>query len=430
MISSAYSYYLTQYGSQAMHKYDTSVAKRPSDIKRAYGRLQSLNRTTPTYKTDTSLSAQRYAIDLKENARTLSNIANELSSDNSDELIIRQNAESDNPDIVSAKYIGTDSENVPGFSIEVSQLASTQINTGNFLPPNSKLLTPGEYSFDLNMADITYEFEFSISEHDTSKTVQDRLARLINRSNIGLKASVISDDMGNTAINIESKDTGIKGMNPMIFDINENPTAASSSTSAIDTLGLNRVSQYPSNALYSIDGENKTSYSNDIRVNNNFNVTLHGTTNDSPVNISLKTDGDSVVKSISELISGYNNLLTVTNSTGSTFDGTGRLQRQFANITRIHHEILSQSGFDINDNGTIEVNSNKIKDLVNSDNVKTVFEGLAKFKNSIQNTAEKISMNPMDYVNNKIIAYKNPAKATTDPYNTSAYTGMMFNDYI
>lgn len=35
----------------------------------------------------------------------------------------------------------------------------------------------------------------------------------------------------------------------------------------------------------------------------------------------------------------------------------------------------------------------------------------------------------MNYVNNKIVAYKNPKYAFNDPYNLSAYSGMMFNDY-
>lgn len=36
----------------------------------------------------------------------------------------------------------------------------------------------------------------------------------------------------------------------------------------------------------------------------------------------------------------------------------------------------------------------------------------------------------MNYVNNKIVAYKNPHKPVNDPYNLSAYSGMMFNGYI
>ena len=48
----------------------------------------------------------------------------------------------------------------------------------------------------------------------------------------------------------------------------------------------------------------------------------------------------------------------------------------------------------------------------------------------VKTKAENIALNPMDYVNNKIIAYKNPTRTYNDPYNLSAYTGMMFNGYI
>ena len=64
------------------------------------------------------------------------------------------------------------------------------------------------------------------------------------------------------------------------------------------------------------------------------------------------------------------------------------------------------------------------------DDPQLVFESLNSFKDSIKTKAENIALNPMDYVNNKIIAYKNPTRTYNDPYNLSAYTGMMFNGYI
>jgi hypothetical protein len=35
----------------------------------------------------------------------------------------------------------------------------------------------------------------------------------------------------------------------------------------------------------------------------------------------------------------------------------------------------------------------------------------------------------MDYVDKKIVAYKNPGHNFASPYITSAYSGMMFNSY-
>ncbi|MDD6798377.1 MAG: hypothetical protein PUE71_08835 [Clostridia bacterium] len=430
MISSAYSYYLSQYGSRQAAKYDTS-ARKPSDVKRSYNKMLQLNRTTPTYKTDLSVDAQKYAIDLKENARELSNIASELSGDNSSDMILRQSAVSDNPDTVTAKYSGNSSSNAKAFDVSVHQLATPQINTSNYLPPASKLLTPGDYSFDLNISDITYEFEFGVNENDTSKSIQEKISRLINRSNIDLESSVINDSMGNTALLVKSKVTGINGLKPVIFDIQDNHTEAAETTPAVATLGLNRISQYPSNAVYSIDGNERTSPTNTVMINNAFELTFHRVQEEPPVSISLKADSDAAVDSINELITGYNNLISVaTDDTRSSFSGSDRLKRQFTSLSHAYSSLLSSSGLDVNDNGSITVNADSIKAMVENNSLNSVFENLGKFKEAIQDTAEKIAMNPMDYVNNKIIAYKNPHRVTTDPYNLSAYTGMMFNGYI
>jgi flagellar hook-associated protein 2 len=41
----------------------------------------------------------------------------------------------------------------------------------------------------------------------------------------------------------------------------------------------------------------------------------------------------------------------------------------------------------------------------------------------------QIAINPMEYVNKTIVAYKNPGKNFADPYTTSAYSGFLFNNY-
>lgn len=429
MISSAYSYYLSHYAARETARTD-SAARRPGDLRRAYSRMLGINRLAPAYKTDVSIEAQKYAIDLKENARELSSIADELSGSDDDSFIIRQSAISDNPDAVSAVYIGNGSSGASAFEVSVHQLATTQINTGNYLPPASRLLEPGDYSFDLNMCDITYEFEFGVSSNDTSKSIQEKLARLINRSNIGLSADICNDDMGNTALRIESVDTGVSGMKPVIFDFKDNETPASQNTHATATLGLDRVTQHPSNAVYSIDGNQRTSASNKITINKEFELRLNSV-QEEPVTISLKDDSDAIVDSINDLIGGYNNLISVaTGSNTDSFEGSARLKRQFTQLSRSYSGVLSQSGLDVNDNGTISVNRDTILTLADQGGLGRVYDSLGQFKDALHDTADRIAMNPMDYVNNKIIAYKNPHRVMTDPYNLSAYSGMMFNGYI
>ena len=51
------------------------------------------------------------------------------------------------------------------------------------------------------------------------------------------------------------------------------------------------------------------------------------------------------------------------------------------------------------------------------------------FANSLMRKTSQISLNPMQYVNKTIVAYKNPGRNFATPYITSAYSGMMFNSY-
>ena len=177
--------------------------------------------------------------------------------------------------------------------------------------------------------------------------VQNKLARLINRSNIGLNASVSEDSLGNTALNIESDMTGVSVIKPTIFNIRPNndiqtdnpdfvegfdePTMEKN-TNFIETYGLDRVTQYPGNAIFSVNGVERSSASNDITINKTFAISFHNTT-DKPATISLKDDADSITESITELVSGYNRLVSIAaDKENDKFEGNAKLKKEFSRI--------------------------------------------------------------------------------------------------
>lgn len=422
MISSVYSYYLSQYGNKSNSKYDSHTR---TQLKNTYSKVVKINSQTPVYKLDLSTAAQKYAIDLKEHARALENI-----SDGADgTMTFKKSAVSSNASAVNASYItdfGAASDD-ESFDINVKQLACSQLNTGNYLQPRSKHIKPGEYSFDLSINDVIYEFQFKVDNSETTNNIQNKIARLINRSNIGLTANIKEDSLGNTAINIESESTGINGTTPVIFSIKSDDA---NNQPLIDTLGLDRVTQYPANAIFDVDGDERSSMSNSITINKAYDVKLSKVTEE-PVTISLRADADSIVESLNELVAGYNNLISVTNDENNNhFQGTEKLQNEIASIARSYKKQLADSGLSLNKDGTISADKEVIINADNKDALSHIYESLNSFKNSIKEKAENIALNPMDYVNNKIIAYKNPLRSFPDPYNLSAYTGMMFNGYI
>lgn len=426
MISSVYSYYLSQYGNKSNSKYDSHTR---TQLKNTYSKVVKINSQTPVYKLDLSTAAQKYAIDLKEHARALENITEDLSDGADGTVTFKKSAVSSNASAVNASYI-TDfgaASNDESFDINVKQLACSQLNTGNYLQPRSKHIKPGEYSFDLSINDVIYEFQFKVDNSETTNNIQNKIARLINRSNIGLTANIKEDSLGNTAINIESESTGINGTTPVIFSIKSDDA---NNQPLIDTLGLDRVTQYPANAIFDVDGDERSSMSNSITINKAYDVKLSKVTEE-PVTISLKADADSIVESLNELVAGYNNLISVTNDENNNhFQGTEKLQNEIASIARSYKKQLADSGLSLNKDGTISADKEVIINADNKDALSHIYESLNSFKNSIKEKAEDIALNPMDYVNNKIIAYKNPLRSFPDPYNLSAYTGMMFNGYI
>ena len=426
MISSVYSYYLSQYGNKSNSKYDSHTR---TQLKNTYSKVVKINSQTPVYKLDLSTAAQKYAIDLKEHARALENITEDLSDGADGTMTFKKSAVSSNASAVNASYItdfGAASDD-ESFDINVKQLACSQLNTGNYLQPRSKHIKPGEYSFDLSINDVIYEFQFKVDNSETTNNIKNKIARLINRSNIGLTANIKEDSLGNTAINIESESTGINGTTPVIFSIKSDDA---NNQLLIDTLGLDRVTQYPSNAIFDVDGDERSSMSNSITINKAYDVKLSKVTEE-PVTISLKADADSIVESLNELVAGYNNLISVTNDENNNhFQGTEKLQNEIASIARSYKKQLADSGLSLNKDGTISADKEVIINADNKDALSHIYESLNSFKNSIKEKAEDIALNPMDYVNNKIIAYKNPLRSFPDPYNLSAYTGMMFNGYI
>lgn len=426
MISSVYSYYLSQYGNKSNSKYDSHTR---TQLKNTYSKVVKINSQTPVYKLDLSTAAQKYAIDLKEHARALENITEDLSDGADGTMTFKKSAVSSNASAVNASYItdfGAASDD-ESFDINVKQLACSQLNTGNYLQPRSKHIKPGEYSFDLSINDVIYEFQFKVDNSETTNNIQNKIARLINRSNIGLTANIKEDSLGNTAINIESESTGINGTTPVIFSIKSDDA---NNQPLIDTLGLDRVTQYPANAIFDVDGYERSSMSNSITINKAYDVKLSKVTEE-PVTISLKADADSIVESLNELVAGYNNLISVTNDENNNhFQGTEKLQNEIASIARSYKKQLADSGLSLNKDGTISADKEVIINADNKDALSHIYESLNSFKNSIKEKAENIALNPMDYVNNKIIAYKNPLRSFPDPYNLSAYTGMMFNGYI
>lgn len=428
-LTNVYNFYMTTYAPKSSTPYDTH---KKSELRSVYNSIVKMNKESPLFILDTSKESQRFAVGMKENARELRNTIASLGGLDEEELLNKKVAYSSNENIATASYIGSSKpeDNTPSYEVEVKSLASTQVNMGHFLPDEENVaLPPDTYSFDVSIDDLSYEFQFSIKATDTNRDVQDRLSRLINNAHIGMTAHVITDDNGNSSLRMESDATGLKDGKYNQFHISDNRTSKASG--AVDYLGLDYVASPPTNASFLIDGEEITTTSNHYTIDNTYNLQLKGVSSEEgeTASIGLKTDVESLAENVNTLVRGYNSFLQAVSEYSENQPKSNRLFNEMSSVARLYAKGLTQAGLNLNLDGTLEVDNDVLRQKAMGDDAREAFSSMKGFTNSILRKSNQVSLNPMNYVNNVIVAYKNPGKNFASPYITSAYSGMMFNSY-
>lgn len=423
MISNVYSYYLSQYATKPSSRFDSH---KRSELRNVYNKMVSINRKAPLYKLNLSEDMQKLAIDIKESAIDLKDISSELSEAESGINEVKYKAVSSDEEALGVKYTGNDETPVNGFSVDIKQLATNQVNTGHFLQPQGKALAAGDYAFDINILGVTYELQFNVEEQDTTKDVQEKIASLVNRSNIGMKAEVQSDALGNTALSISSGHTGIRNMRSLIFSVSDDDSIRKKG--AVDYLGLDRTVQYPSNAIFAINGDVRSSADNHLTIDKMYEIDLRKTTTE-PVTVTMEEDTDSITKEVKDFVDGYNRVIGFAQRASEKFQGGSRLLKEFGRISVSYSAILEENGFSINDDGMLEISEEGKARLGNREEVARVLNRLEDFRSSVSRKTENMISNPLEYVDKKLVAYKHPTRSLMNPYNSSTYAGIMFDGY-
>ncbi len=427
-LNTVYNHYLTSYAPKSTSSYDTH---KKSELRSVYNSIVKLNKESPLYLIESSKDTNEFAIGIKEGARELRNTIVSLGGVNEDEMLNKKVAYSSNENIATASYIGDseDTDSVPALEIEVKNLASPQVNTGNFLPSNSMNLAIGSYSFDIGINDLNYEFQFNIKKGDTNKDLQDRLSRLITNSNIGLEATTIEDADGNSALRLQSNATGLQNGQGILFTITDDRT--SKAAGSVNYLGISDVTRLAANSDFLLNGQERSTASNNFTIEKTYEITLNGLSSaeGETTTIGLKNDTESLTENINHLILGYNDFIKAASEHLTATSRSETLLSEMNRISSYYKNGLDSLGLKLNEEGYMNVDTKQLENAANSEDAKDLFSTVKDFANSLFRKTNEVSLNPMQYVNKTMVAYKNPGRSFSSPYVTSAYSGMMFNSY-
>lgn len=430
----AYAYYLSTYGQNRPTRYDSH---KKSDLRKIYNAIVKTNREAPLYKLSAEDDVAKYAIDIKENAKAIQNVVASLSDSYGDftDSFRRKVAISSDEESVSVKYIGdgTETTTLENFHIEVKQLSSPQVNTGNLLRDEGLVFTPGTYSFDLNINYAAYEFQFTVKSGENNLDVLKKLAGLVNRSSLGVNATLQhgTTDLGEpaSALKLTSRQMGRNNAEP-IFNVKPSPNTES--IQFLEQLGIEQITQDAENSRFLVDGEELTSLSNSFTIGNTFELSLNKPSPEGlPAEISFKTDVDAVADNVMTLVDAFNRILEIAeNSSAEATGDTNKLFNEMSSVSKSRRESLGEIGLIVADNGHVSLDKEKLDAAIQPNRADVTFKRLSKFKNAIGAKADAVAINPMNYVNKVVVNYKNPGKTFTAPYFSSVYSGMMLDRYI
>ncbi len=424
----AYNHFIQDYVSKDVTQAD---AHRKDELRDVYKSIAKINKKSPLYLLTDDDASRNDAIGIKEKARLLQGSIRKLSDHEEKSSLNHSSAFTTDEEKVNASYIGKTPEQdigVIGFDIEVSQLASSQINRGHFLPKDSTGLPPDNYAFDVRIHGQEYEFQYSIYSGDRNLDVQQKLEALINKAGVGLSAKVIEDG-GRSSLEISSTHTGLKAGELSQFEIYESSSGLA--TGSVDFLGIGNVAAPAANAHFTLNGEERVSVSNHFTVGGKFDVNIKSVTDPlSPIHVGVKKDNEALIQHITSLVDNYNNFIEEASGMSDEKFKSSKLKSEILGITQQYLGNAEDIGLNLEANGTLSIDDEMLKQAVSGGSSMAALDPINKFADALIEKTKDISVDPMKYIDRPVVNYKNPDNRDySSPYITSEYSGMMFNNY-
>ena len=419
-VSSVYNYL-----SDSLVPKKRNTAHNSSELKEMYNNISKYNKNLPLYKFSLSQAKQTHVINIKEAALTLTDVAQCFA--NSDSQVYTKKAlVSDNENSITGSIRTDNIKAIPDMlEIKVNTLASNQINQSNYLPSDRRFFSVGTYDLYIDTVDTSAHYNLKVASDDTNYDIQSKIVNMVNNNNLGIKASMLMDANDNSAISFESLSTGDPRTDDgLYFTFNSRDDNYDIS----EDLGLNNVITRPSNSIFEINGETHSAETNHISVNQVISLDFHNTST-TPTTISFVPDTEIVMNQIDAFVDAYNSLIDLSLKDDTSKIGKRNLFNDISSVINKHRNELEACGLNLNEDNKIEKDEALLVQNVKSGQFSELFNDISSFKTDISSAANRLTLDPMAYIDRLIVTYPNTNVKRGDSYNTSVYSGLIYNNY-
>lgn len=397
---------------------------KSSELKAVYTNMARYNKKSPLYMMSLSNNKQSHMINIKESALTLRDVVESFANSDSN-IYSKKMLHSDNTEVITGSFKNQNYAALPEeLSIEINSLATAQINTGNYVDSGAYSIKTGSHPFTITSPHGNAHFNLTVSGKESNIDIQNKLAGFINNRIMGVSAYVDIKEH-TSALLLSSTSTGTPSSGN---ELHFKATNDSSEQDIVEFFGMNNVTTKPTDSTFSINGTSHTSSSNNISINQVLELDFHKIS-EGPVKISLVPDTEVATEQLDAFIDAYNHLVDLSENGSTTYTGSRNLLRDISGIVDKHKAELEMAGITIDESHKLIKNPELVtKSLING-NFAQLFSENSTFKEDVTHATERLTLDPMAYINRLIVSYPNTQNKLGTAYTQSVYSGLIYNNY-
>ena len=410
------------------NRFDTH---KKSELQNVYRDIMRLTSEQPLYKVTFDESAQEYTLGIKNAALSLSSMVKELNIDDGSSVFKNQILVSSEPETVDVSVLEgsiVQDTDLP-LSVEVSTLSSPQENHGHFVPSGEAALVSGQYNFTIGIDENMYSFQFNVSKGATNLDLQKKLSDFINKTAIGLRTRIVQEpETGESRLDLiaiaAGSSDGKASFRPADVRFPED-----ASHGIITHFGLDQIAEPPKNTIFSINGVQKEVRGRSYLYSNTLTLSIKNTTT-SPVSIGKITNQEPIMEKLRTFVNKYNSVFDFVQKQQPDNHRAKKLLYDLGNTMRQFSSELADCGLSISRTGTLSIHEETMYAAAGNGTLERLFSEESRFSSTILKKFSDIALNPMEYLNKTVVTYPNiTAKKTLNPYVSSIYCGLLYNNY-
>lgn len=374
------------------------MAAHAARLSRSGGFMSSPGNNAPGAGNAASADAGRFLNSITSASDSLSNVLSQLITSGNRIVAISSNA-----DAVSVQHTGARPQGARSMDVSVHQLARGQVNEGRRMTADDQFQgNAGTHQFAIEAGGISRTLSVNVAQGDTNADVQQRMADAINSANMGFSASVeINTETNSSILRVESNATGASAENAF--------TIRDVSGDLVSRTGANEMHSAAQNAVFTVDGQQRTSASNTVFIGSGVTVTFNRVTEpDESARISWGRDQSGATEqNVRDMVSSFNDLFSA--ASGRVNDPRAQnLSSRLLNVVSANSRALSDIGVGMDSSGRLTIDSGRLSRAAESGGLNDFFSG-GGFASQLNRIADSVLSNPSNFVtNNTGFSFDNP----------------------